>query len=85
MYIKSTLDQQIEQVSTFRISSFKTVSDLLHNHIHHYHQSLTLPILSNRSPFTIQLHNYSPLIVVIAIDRKLIVLNLEYFSPFNPQ
>ena len=75
MYIKNPLDQQIEQVSTIHISSFKTVSDLPHNGICHHRQLLTLPILNNRSPS----------IVIITIDRKLIILNLEYFSSFNSQ
>ena len=70
MYIKSALDRQIEQVSTFHISSFKIVSNLPRNRIHHHRQLLTLSILKNRSPFIVQLHNRSLSIVVIVIDHK---------------
>ena len=77
MYIKSTFDQQFEQISTFRTLSFETVSDSPHNHTCHYHQPLTL---RNRPPFIVWLHNCSPLIVVITTNCRLIVLKLEYFS-----
>ena len=70
MYIKSALDQQIEQVSTFHISSFKIISDLPRNLIYHHRQPPTLSILKNRSPFIVQLHNHSLSIIVIVIDHK---------------
>ena len=82
MYIKSTFDQQIEQVSTFCTSSFKTVSDLPHNRTHCHCQLLTLPTLKNCSPFIIWLCNHLLSIVVIIIDCRLIILKLEYFSSF---
>ena len=82
MYIKRTFYQQIKQVSTFHISSFEIVSDLLHNCTHCNHQLPTLLTLRNHSPFIIWLCNHSQLIIVIIIDHRLIILKLEYFSPF---
>ena len=82
MYMKTPLDQQIEQVSTFHISSFETVSNLLFNCTHCNHQPLTLLTLRNGSLFIIRLHNCSPLINIIITNRRLIVLKLKYFSSF---
>ena len=82
MYIKSAFDQQIKQVSTFCILSFKTVSDLPHKRIHRHRQPPTLPKLKNCSPSIVWPHNCSPSIAIIIINHKLVVLKSEYFSSF---
>ena len=82
MYIKSTIDQQIEQGSTFCILSFQTVSNLSCNCTHRHHQPPTLPTLKNNSPLIVWLCNNSLLIVIMIINCRLIVLKLEHFSSF---
>ena len=48
----------------------------------HVYKECFWPFLKNCSLFIVQLHNCSPSIVVIVIDRRLIVHKPEYFSSF---